>query len=695
MKLTIRLISVTLAICSAGVATPLFSQNTVEKEEKSYNLQEIVVTGTGTEHLLKSAPVHTEVITGKQIENFDGASLEDILSALSPSIDFSRSEMGSNMQMGGLGNSYILVLINGKRINGDTGGQNNLGVIDPARIERIEIVKGAASALYGSDAIAGVINIILKKDESRILAENTTRAGSYADIRQSNRVQFRIGNVSSETFFQLKHTDGWQNTTCEDPNRYEKPVTNSINKTVNEFTDWQAGERLDWKINRATSVYAEGSWYTKRIFRPCGVPDYKTYDFLYRDINASTGGKYAFAEKNSLTWDAMYDSHAYHYAYTGETWESTTDEDGNRFTFPYFPGDIGLQSKQERIMAQAKGIFHLPYGNCLSTGLEGRFDGLESPNRLDREYVDDYTLAAYVQDEWSPAENFNITAGARLTYNGTFGFRLSPKISAMYRAGKFTFRAGYSEGFKTPTLKELHYRYVQQMSLVILNLGNSGLKPQTSRYISAGAEFSNSWMTISATGYYNRLTNMITLVTIPVTEASGDMVITYDPARVRMYKNMDRASTAGIDASAKWIPAGWLTLTGAYSYLHTEAYMYNEETEKMEHVTIDGTANHRATVSAVWNHKWQKSGYRLSIGVYGRIQSERFYQDDGNGKAYNLWKINTRHTFSPAKNWKMEINAGIDNIFNYYETTYHGLHYGTTTPGRTWYLSVKVTFANR
>lgn len=695
MNNAFRLISATLAISAASVATPLLAQDTGEQKERYYVLEETVVTGTRTEHLLRNAPVHTEVITGKQIEDFDGASLEDILSALSPSIDFSRSEMGSNMQMGGLGNSYILVLINGRRINGDTGGQNDLDMIDPSRIERIEIVKGAASALYGSDAIAGVINIILKKDKSKILAENTTRVGSYADIRQSDRLQFRIGDVTSETTFQLKHTDGWQNTTFEDPDRYEKPVTNSINKTVNEFTNWQVGERLDWKINKATSVYAEGSWYTKRIFRPCGVPDFKTYDLLYRDINASTGGKYAFAEKNSLTWDAMYDSHAYYYAYTRETWESTTDDDGNRFTFPYFPGDIGLQSRQERIMVQANGLFYLPYDNCLSAGVEGRLDGLESPNRLDREYVNDYTLAAYAQDEWTPLENFNITAGARLTYNGTFGLRLSPKISAMYKAGRFTFRAGYSEGFKTPTLKELHYRYIQQMSLVILNLGNSELKPQTSRYITAGAEYGNRRITVSATGYYNRLENMITLVTIPVTEAPGDMIVTYDPARVRMYMNMDRASAAGIDVSAKWVPADWLTLTGAYSYLHTEAYMYDEDTEQMQHITIDGTANHRGTVSAVWNHRWIKSGYKLSVGIYGRMQSERYYQDDGNGKPYNLWKINTRHTVTLSPRWKIDINAGIDNIFNYYETTYHGLHYGTTTPGRTWYISIKATFENK
>ena len=128
-------------------------------------------------------------------------------------------------------------------MHGDVGGQNNLGLIDPARIERIEIVKGAASALYGSDAIAGVVNIILKKHRENILIENTSRGGSYGEFRQSNTVQFKVGKFTSSTNFQLKHSDGWQNTTYEDPNRYEYPITNSINKTVNRYTDWQVAQR--------------------------------------------------------------------------------------------------------------------------------------------------------------------------------------------------------------------------------------------------------------------------------------------------------------------------------------------------------------------------------------------------------------------------------------------------------------------
>ena len=660
------------------------------------SIPEIVVTGTGTERYLKDAPVQTEVISRKMLDSYAGATLEDILSGLCASFDFSAGDMGANMQLGGLGNGYILILVDGKKMHGDVGGQNNLGLIDPARIERIEIVKGAASALYGSDAIAGVVNIILKKHRENILIENTSRGGSYGEFRQSNTVQFKVGKFTSSTNFQLKHSDGWQNTTYEDPNRYEYPITNSINKTVNRYTDWQVAQRFDYQATKDLSLYADGSFYRKRIYRPCGVPDYKTYDFLYRNSSVATGGKLKLKNSNSIMLDVNYDSHAYYYMYTRETWDKEYDDSGKEISFPYFPGDKGLQSDQSRLLLQLKGIFNLPYFNRLSVGTDTEINWLDAPRRLDeKDQVSDYTTSFYAQDEWTPIERLNITAGGRLTVNQNFGVRITPKVSALYKLGAFNLRATYSEGFKTPTLKELHYRYIRQMSIISLNLGNTELDPQTSRYVSGGLEYNGTRFSINVTGYCNWVDNMITLVTIPLSQAPGDLVVTYDPARVRQYQNMDDARTYGVDVNAKWTPVQSLTLTGGYSYLDTEANQYDEEDQVMKHVIIDGMAHHRATVSAIWTHAWRRSNYRLGIGVYGRIQSKRYYQDDGNGKAYNLWRLNTRHQFKLGKRWNAEVNAGIDNIFNYYETTYHSLNYGTTTAGRTFYGSLMIQFGQK
>ena len=164
----------------------LTSQVMAQNPQLTDTLQEVVVTATGTQHLLKNVPVQTEVITSKMLQRYGGSSIEEILGGLSASFAFNEGDMGSQMQLNGLGNNYILVLIDGKRIHGDVGGENDLSLIDPRNIERIEIVKGASSALYGSDAMAGVINIITKKHEGGILLENSTPITTCASITASD-----------------------------------------------------------------------------------------------------------------------------------------------------------------------------------------------------------------------------------------------------------------------------------------------------------------------------------------------------------------------------------------------------------------------------------------------------------------------------------------------------------------------------
>ena len=107
---------------------------------RSDSLQEVVVTGTGTRHLLKNAPVQTEVITNKMLSQYGGKSLEDILAGLTASFAFNEGDMGSQMQLNGLGNNYILILIDGKRIHGDVGGENDLGLIDAVSLSTTALV---------------------------------------------------------------------------------------------------------------------------------------------------------------------------------------------------------------------------------------------------------------------------------------------------------------------------------------------------------------------------------------------------------------------------------------------------------------------------------------------------------------------------------------------------------------------------
>lgn len=687
-----------LAISCWLLAVSMSAQNDIWRQD---SLQEVVVTGTGTQHLLKNAPVQTEVITHRMLKDYGGRSLEDILAGLTASFSFSEDDMGSQMQLNGLGNDYILVLIDGKRIHGDVGGQNDLSLIDPQNIEKIEIVKGASSALYGSDAIAGVINVITKKRNEGLLVENSTRGGSYGDLRQHNGLGFAIGKFKSYTNFQLQHSDGWQNTATEDPKQTEFLIEDSRNMTVNRHTSWQVSERLTYEPMKNLEFYAEGSTYWKRIYRPCGkyaAVDVKTYDMAYRNQSLAAGGIWKLKKTDQVTLDVNWDRHAYYYNYTDTTLTDGYDPRGN-FTpyYPYFPGDEELQSDQRRIMAHLKGIFTLPYDNRLSAGVEWRYDYLEAPMRVDGGVARDNTEAVYVQDEFryafSPKVAMNITGGLRLNNNGQFGLNLSPKISGMLSLGEnIRLRATWSQGFKTPTPKELYYRYVKYMNGTYLYLGNEGLKPQTSNYYAVSGEYNWQGLNVTVTGYINKVKDMITLVTIPNSQAPAEYIVKYDPRKTRQYQNLETAETKGVDVSIRYrLNREWM-LGGSYSYLDTDAKKYDTNHDKLVDVVIDGMAHHKGSWFATWNHDFS-SVYHMGVGLYGRMSSKRYYQINGDGKDYQIWRLSTNHEFPVSKKWLFRLEAGIDNIFNYVDRTYHGLHLGTTTPGRTIYGTLTIRFA--
>ena len=660
---------------------------------RSDSLQEVVVTGTGTQHLLKNAPVQTEVITQKMLRQYGGKSLEDILAGLTASFAFNEGDMGSQMQLNGLGNSYILILIDGKRIHGDVGGENDLGLIDPHNIEKIEIVKGAQSALYGSDAMAGVVNIITKKHtEKGVFVDNSTRYGSHNDLRQHNSLVLTFGDFSSQTNFQMQRNDGWQNTAEE----YAEAMvlTDSKNKTVNKFKNWQVAERLTYKPLKSLELYAEGSYYKKNILRPQNGThpscDVYTYDLRYNNASASLGGKwYPRGEKSEvrgkrdyITLDVDWNKHAYYYDYTAKHYdyvllqgEEYGDQNGEWFSVAMLPGQSKLQSDQQRVMGLLKGIFYLPYENTLNAGAEYRYDYLKAPERTETGTASDQTAALYVQDEFNMLEWLNITAGLRLVDNRSFGLRLTPKISAMLSVGDFRFRLGWSQGFKTPTVKELHYRYLHVMgSSTFFNIGNTNLDPQISNYYSANIEYRGRNFTASVTGYLNKLDNMIALVNVSSGEIPAGITTAYlgdgsTNVQARMYKNMDDARTCGLDFTLSYKVMKGLTLNAAYSYLDTKAHLYDEKTERMNTVVIDGTAHHKWNASAMYSHTFSPS-YALGISLSTRGSSTRYYQNNGNGKAYQIWRINTTHDLGKQdKMLAYRLEAGVDNIFNFVDRT--------------------------
>jgi len=667
-------------------------------------IDEVVVTGTGTEHYLKSAPVQTEVISSQMLKGYSGGGFSDILAGLSPSFDFAQSDMGAGMSMGGLGNSYILILVDGKRLHGDLGGRNDLGMIDPNDIERIEIVKGASSSLYGSDAIAGVVNVITRKHRDiPVSVENTTRIGGYFDLRQHDAVAFTAGRFSSQTKFALQHTDGWQNTTRE---LYRDELyENSRSQTVSAYTNERIGQELSFRPDDRWELSASGMYYRKKIRHRPGGPQWRSFHPLYHDQSYSLSALFRASDRMKLSLDASFDKHHYLYEYYNnyidEYYRLRQLATGEYRRVPihtvYFPGDKSSESDQRRWLIHLKGVFDLGEKHRLSAGAEWMREALVAPHRMMTDRASAATLGIYAQDEWTLSKRFNATVGVRVVDHESFGWTATPKLSLMYKPGRdWNLRATYSRGFKAPTTKELYYFYERSMmGKLRVYIGDENLRPQQSDYFSLGAEYHGTRFSASLTGSYNRVADMIALVAVPIPpEFVSDEGSEYDGAM--QYVNMEKADVANVEFTFSWRPGAGFAVGGGYSFTEARADLVDDEaSERVGHAvverrTIDGTAAHRGNIRVSWKRDWKR--YGLNIGLYGRGQTARYYKEYGNAPGYTLWRLTSTHRIGGWKNWSLEVAVGVDNLFDHVERHPMGYNYGTTSPGRTFFGSVTFRF---
>lgn len=669
-------------------------------------LDEFVVTGTGTHHYSSTSPVRTEVISHQDIISVSGESIEAMLMALSPSFDAIGSSMGSGITLGGLGNNYILILVNGRRLHGDVGGENDLSKISASMIEKIEIVRGAASTLYGSDAIAGVINIITKDyTDTPLSLLNTSRIGSYGQWQQSNTLAWGYKTFSSITQYSGDRSSGWQNNTQE---IYRNQLyENSTTETSSAFYNHQIQQELAWRPNRQWEVKAIGMMYKKRIFHNPGAPRWRMYNLRYNDQSASIETTFRPSVSQTFSLLGSFDRHAYHYDYYNRYMDEYIKEelldDGRIHYVPvpfyYQAGESSLESDQRQYLLHGKGIMQLNDQHRFSFGTEGIIDHLIAPNRMPNGTSYSYTLAAYAQDEWQIAKAFNLTGGVRYIYHNSFGSHITPKISFLYAPSDIglQIRGTYGRGFKAPTIKEIYYEYERaMMGKLRIYLGNRELKPQVSDFASLGFSYTPTRrLTMHLYGSYNQVRDMITLIPVKLPpKYHSDEGRVVDGAI--QYVNAEDARIWELEYTVNWRPTDHLKISAGYTYANTMANVYDDHlTEKgqppvmVEH-PIDGTSRHKATVGATYSLK--KKRYELTAGLHGRMQSERYYAYDGNAPGYTLWHLTTTQKFKYWKQWDLQLVLGINNILNYRETHPYGLNFGTKTPGRTFFAKVTIGF---
>lgn len=641
-----------------------FEEDIVFTLKKSpLKLNEVVVTGTGTHRRLKNSPVAIEMISRRELENFNIPTFENAMKAISPSFSVMPNAMGSYMQLNGLSNRYILVLVDGKKLAGDVSGNTDLSRINMSNIKRIEVLKGAASALYGSEAIGGVINIITQNPKETVYITSSTRYAEYGQFTQSINADINYKWFSSSTSFLRNQSDGWQ---LSDKETSGDNVVDTDKKAVNTNYSTLYSQRFTVRPTKELSFYVDGSLYDKKLKRP--VPTYY-YDMKYEDYTLGGGARYLLKNKGTLTLDLHTDNFEYFREYTMD--DSKSDK--------YKIGDKEKQRRQKYYDANLKGIFDLGKSNRLSVGTQYQLDYIESSSDIQDGSRDTYTFSVYAQDEIKLLDDkLQFVPGIRYVYNEAFGNRLTPKLSGMYSLDHFNFRASYSTGFRTPDMKEL---YNETISGSTLNVSNPDLKPESSNYYSLNTEYHNDFLTLSVTGYINRVKNIIQRVDISETiteEEKNDGI-----KKKQQYNNSSRARISGFEFSANTYMGEGISLGLGYSFVNSKDYdTGNPLTRSSKHI---GTGN------VNWNKRWWV--LESNVNFNGRIQSRRYMGDNDPARSYNEWNLATFHRFKNFNGVVLEPGFGVENIFDFVDDKPFGSNYATLSPGRVFYVSLNVKFS--
>lgn len=599
--------------------------------ESSTTLDQVVVTGTRTPKLLKDVPIVTRVIYGLDIKRMDATNISDLLQTELPGIEFSYSmNQQTSLNMSGFGGNSVLFLVDGERLAGETLDNVDYSRLNMDNVQRIEIVKGAASSLYGSNAVGGVVNIISRESQEPWSVNVNARYGAYNEQRYGGSVGFNAGRFNSMTNVQYTSIDAIdlsKGTDNEDVGDYSMIYGNS---TLN------IKERLIYTpIDNLKFTARAGYFFRERNSS-------ESQKERYRSFTGGLKGNYNITDKDDLEVAYSFDQ------YDKSDYLVLNDLDVRDYS---------------NVQHTLRALYNHTFADkhILTVGGDYMRDYLMSYQFTDGGSYIQHTADAFAQFDWNPHKKFNLIAGLRFDYFSEAKLsHLSPKLGLMYKLGNCSLRGSYAGGFRAPTLKEMHMNFY--MGNIFMIYGNPNLKPESSHNLSLSAEYLKGNHNLTVTGFYNIVDNRIT--TAWNQALSG-----------QVYTNMSRLQVAGVDAnvSGKYRCGISWRLSYAYTYEHI----------KKGEPMLSATRPHTATARIAYDKDW--SNYGLSVALTGRYLSElttdvyteitSYEQTEKQTyPGYTIWKLSLTQRVLRGIN----ITLAVDNLFNYRPDYYYSNSPSTT-----------------
>lgn len=624
--------------------------------EGGITLNQIVISATGFEQNITDAPASISVVPGEELEKGAYRDLTDALQGVQ-GVAVTGTAAERDIFIRGLPGAYTLILVDGKRqstrdarTNGNSGFEQSF--LPPANaIERIEVIRGPMSSLYGSDAMGGVINVITKKVADKWSGSISMDATLNQHSKFGNSLQGSY-YITGPLVPDLVGAQLWgralkrQQDHIVDgtPEQKDVDITGRITLTPNEDHDImvEVGKtrlRRDLTSGEAVAATTASSY---------NYNDRDHWSISHTGRWGSTTSDFSFLQE----WSQR----------TNYAWNPTKQQFIENMRSPHVKNSV------------LDGKFTTPlefYGNhTLVTGGQYIHSVLTDQNPgYQIESNEEFKMsqwALFAEDEWQITDTFFLTGGLRMDDHEFYGSHFSPRGYAVWHAtDNITFKGGISTGFKTPEIRAIApgYYYTTEKGAGVI-VSNPDLQPEKS----TSYEFSTLWdshdgLRLGATYFYTNFKDKIESY-----KTTNQIVVGGHTYNEWLYRNISEAVMQGVELTADWEATDTITVRGNYTYTHSE-----QKTGTFAGLPLARTPKHMASLRADWEtpvdglKAWASANYHgeeTNAGARIGSAGTPIYKDGKvvarKYKGYATFDLGGSYEFSE----NVTLNAAVYNMFD-------------------------------
>lgn len=660
-------------------------------------LSEIVITSTRTATQLGNVTVPYQIINKKNIEQNGSLRLKDILQEQSGL--YITNGFGAGVQMQGLNPDYTIILLNGEPLVGRTAGVLDVNRISISNIKKIEIVKGPSSSLYGSEAMAGVINIITDTSYKKNIETGLRYGFGNPDkgwILPFNNIVFNSWDFNFNVSTTIKKT-GLQ---------YSGNANYLDGISFRPFSTIKVPQPI-WRFTNQFSLHHPFGTKTKFDLNIRDGFDYIKQEFAVSN-NGFTSNSYGREANHDININSVF-SHQFNsniksvlklYAtiYNGSQILHFTDKPDSTYSDQFKQHFYRVENQTDIQLNKNRLIFGAGYS--IDEAQSTRYDNIENKKRNNIQFV-------YAQQEWNPYKKLILITGFRYDHNKLFAAALSPKFSFRYKFNKsISILGSIGRGFKAPDFRQLYLNFTNNAAggysvfgaidaVKILNEMQSqgliseikddfnklkALQPEFSTGINMGTSLSLGNKTkININLFRNDIESLIDVRQI-ATKSNG--------AQIFSYINVKNAYTEGLEIEGKFKLNKKIDFSTGYQYLATadKEDLQNIKAGKVYTRDADGTSRllKKSEYSGLPNRSKHMGNFKINFEPTTKfyatlrfIYRSKWYiaDSDGNGlintndeSAEGFVLINVSAGYNINK--LMKIYGGLDNVLNHQDANY-------------------------